>query len=97
MSKTSEVETVQQDTVLLEAHETEQPVETFVEKPLEMAPEVSDSFGQEEELSKTSEAETHSSTAVSENKPEVLDTASGIKEGPGSTQDYGDWEATGWM
>jgi hypothetical protein len=96
MSKTSEIETVQQGTVSDETHETELPVETFVENSTEMPLEVSDSFGHTEGLSKTSEAETHSSTAVSENTPEVLDTASGVYGTPGATQDYGDWEDTDW-
>lgn len=96
MSKTSEVETVQQGTVSDATHETELPVETFVENAAEMPLEVSDSFGHTEGLSKTSEAETLSSTAVSEKPPEVLDTASEIYGTPGSTQDYGDWEDTDW-
>jgi hypothetical protein len=96
MSKTSEVETVQQGTVSDATHETELPVETSVENAAEMPLEVSDSFGHTEGLSKTSEAETLSSTAVSEKPPEVLDTASEIYRTPCSTQDYGDWEDTDW-
>jgi hypothetical protein len=92
LSKTSEVETVQQSTVASETHETELPVETSGEKPPEMTPDGTGGFGHAEGLSKTSEAETHSSTGILENQPEVLDTASGIKGEPGSTQDYGAWE-----
>jgi len=92
VSETSEVETVQQGTVSSETREIKLPVETSVEKPNEMAPGVLDSFGHEEGLSKTSEAENRSSTGISKNPPEVLDSASGIYGEPGSTQDYGAWE-----
>lgn len=92
VSETSEDETVQQGTVASETHETELPVETSGEKPPESAPEVLDSFGHEEGLSKTSAAESLSSTGIFENQPEVLDSASGIYREPGSTQDYGAWE-----
>jgi hypothetical protein len=92
VSETSENETVQQGTVSPETHETELPVETFGEKSPESAHKVLDSFGHEEGLSKTSAAESLSSTGIFENQPEVLDAASGIYREPGSTQDYGAWE-----
>jgi len=48
-------------------------------------------------VSQTSEAETFSSTGVSENGSEVCDTSSGIKGDPGPTQDYGDWDEAPWL
>lgn len=92
VSETSEGEVVQQGTVSAETHATEQPVEKLGKNPPEEGPEVLDISDTEEGLSKTSEAETLSSTGVSENRSEVLDISSEVYGKPVSTQDYGDWE-----
>lgn len=92
VSETSEGEVVQQGTVSNETHATEQPVEKLGKNPPEEGPEVLDISDTEEGLSKTSEAETLSSTGVSENRSEVLDISSEVYRKPVSTQDYGDWE-----
>jgi hypothetical protein len=97
VSKTPEVETVQADTVADETHTTEPSVENLGKNYPQSGPEVLDISDTEEGLSKTSEAETLSSTGVSENGSEVLDTASEIYGTPLSTQDYGDWEDEGWV
>ena len=96
MSQTSEAETPRSQRVACETNATELSVENFVEKPAVEGPEVCDSFRHEEGLSQTSELETPSSTGVSENGSEVCDTASEIYGTSVSTQDYGDWDDTGW-
>lgn len=92
VSETSEGEVVQQGTVSNKTHATKQPVEKLGKNPPEEGPEVLDISDTEEGLSKTSEAETLSSTGVSENRSEVLDISSEVYRKPVSTQDYGDWE-----
>jgi len=100
VSETSEVGMVQQGTVSSETHETAQPVESSGENVAETPSGVLDSFGQKEAVSKTSEAETLSSTAVPENESEVLDTFPGVygemPESAPATEDYREWEADGW-
>ena len=93
LSETSEGDVVQEGTVSLETHETEQPVEKLGKNPPEEAPEVCDTLRQKTSLSQTSELETLSGTGISENDSEVCDTPSEVYEAPFSTQDYGEWES----
>ena len=97
MSQTSEAASGEASYVSAETNETQMLVENTGENGPQEAGEVCDSSRQKSGVSQTSEAETFSSTGVSENGSEVCDTSSGIKGEPVSTQDYGDWEATGWV
>jgi hypothetical protein len=101
VSKTPEVETTQEGPVASETGATQQePVENLWKNPPQNGPEVLDILDTEKGVSKTSEAETLSSTAVSENELEVLDTFPGVyRERPDSapaTEDYREWEADDW-
>jgi len=96
VSETPEDETVREDTVPDETHETEVVVENVGKTVAETDSEVLDISDTPAGLSKTSAAETLSSTGVSENASEVLDTVPGIYRDPGSTQDYGSWDDSGW-
>lgn len=96
VSKTSEVETAQTDAVSPETHESKQPVENLGKNPPQSGPEVLDILDKSGGLSKTSEAETLSSTGILENEAEVLDNSSGIKGNPPSTQDYIEWDPDCW-
>lgn len=60
---------------------------------LSEAPEVLDTKGQKKGLSKTPSPETRSSTGVSENEPEVLDTQAQIYR---TRFDEGDWSSVDW-
>jgi len=96
VSKTTEGDTAHQDTLGDETSATREAVEKLCKNPPESGPEVLDILDKLEGVSKTSEAETLSSTEVLENAPEVLDTSSGIKGDPPSTEDYTDWDPEGW-
>jgi len=93
VSQTAEGDVVQEGTVSLETHETEQPVEKLGKNPPEEVPEVCDTLRQKTSLSQTSELETLSGTGIPENDSEVCDTPSEVYEAPFSTQDYGEWES----
>lgn len=96
VSQTSEPETPKGQRVASETNATEPAAKKPVEKPFVEGPEVCDSFRHGEGVSQTSELETLSSAGVSENDSEVCDTASGVYGIPLSTQDYGDWDDSGW-
>jgi hypothetical protein len=101
VSKTPEVETTQEEPVAPETDATQQgPVEKLWKNPPQNGSEVLDILDTEKGVSKTSEAETLSSTAVSENESEVLDTFPGVygemPESAPATEDYREWEADGW-
>jgi len=96
VSKTTEGDTAHQGTLGDETSATREAVEKLCKNPPESGPEVLDILDKLEGVSKTSEAETLSSTEVLENAPEVLDTSSGIKGDPPSTEDYTDWDPEGW-
>jgi hypothetical protein len=83
-------------TVSGETDETRLPVESVVEKPTEEPPTFTDKTDTQGGLSVNAAAETHSSTEIPEDAPAFTDTLSEIYGTPLSTQDYGDWDDTGW-
>jgi hypothetical protein len=96
VSKNPEDETAQRDTVSHETRETVPSVENLGKNTPEMAPGFLDILDTEEGLSKNPTPETLSSAGIPENASGFLDTVSGVYRDPVSTQDYAEWDDTGW-